>query len=77
MGGTSLFYVNLETIFDRPCGEKSFLDEAVLDHDAIPPFRDCMISSSEIIGFDKDSMPYPIYDTYDDACMIVPKYDKV
>jgi hypothetical protein len=26
--------------------------------------------------YDKDSTPYPIYDTYDDTCMIVPKYDK-
>jgi hypothetical protein len=44
MGDTSLFDVKLETIFDNPCGEKSFLDEAVLDHDAIPPFGYCMVS---------------------------------
>jgi hypothetical protein len=56
MGDTSLFDVNLETIFDRPCGEKSFLDEAVLDHDAIPPFGDCMVSSSEPIGFHEGSV---------------------
>ena len=56
MGDTSLFDVNLETIFDRPCGEKSFLDEAVLDHDAIPHFGDCMVSSSEPIGFHEGSV---------------------
>jgi hypothetical protein len=43
MGDTSLFDFNLETIFDMPCGEKSFIDEAVLDHDVIPPFGDCMV----------------------------------
>jgi hypothetical protein len=56
MGDTSLFDVNLETIFDRPCGEKSFLDEVVLDHDATPPFGDCMVSSSEPIGFHEGSV---------------------
>jgi hypothetical protein len=76
MGDTSLFDDCLETIFDRPYGEKTFLDEAVLDHDAIPPFGDCMVSSSEPIGFDEDSMPYPIYDPYDDVGVIVPKYDE-
>jgi hypothetical protein len=44
MGDTRLFYVNLETIFDRPSGEKSFLDEVALDHDANPPFGYCMVS---------------------------------
>jgi hypothetical protein len=56
MGDISLFDVNLETIFDRPCGEKSFLDEAMIDHDSIPPFGDCMVSSSEPIGFDEGSV---------------------
>jgi hypothetical protein len=56
MGDTSLFYVNLETIFDRSCGDKSFLDEVVLDHDAIPPFGDYMVSSIYPIGFDKGSV---------------------
>jgi hypothetical protein len=27
-------------------------------------------------NYDVDSTPYPIYDTYDDADMIVPEYDK-
>jgi hypothetical protein len=56
MRETSLFDVNLETIFDRPWGEKSFLDETVLDHDVIPTFGDCMVSSSEPIGFDEGSV---------------------
>jgi hypothetical protein len=51
MGETSRFYVNLEGIFERSCGEKSFLDEALVDHDAIPPFGDCMVSSSDPITF--------------------------
>ena len=55
MGDTSLFDVNLETIFDRPRGGKSFLDEAMLNHDATPPFKDCMVSYSEPIGFDEGS----------------------
>jgi hypothetical protein len=56
MGDTNLFDVNLETIFDRPRGGKSFLDQAVLDHDATPPFGDCMVLYSEPIGFDEDSV---------------------
>jgi hypothetical protein len=56
MGDTVPFDINIETILDRPCGEKSFLDEAMLDHDATPPFGDCMISSSEPIGFDEGSV---------------------
>jgi hypothetical protein len=40
MGDTCIFDVNLETIFDRHCGENSFLDEAVLDYDATPAFGD-------------------------------------
>ena len=35
-----------------------------------------MVSSIEPVVFDEDSMPYPIYDTCDYACMIVPKYDE-
>jgi hypothetical protein len=27
-------------------------------------------------NYDEDSSPYPIYDTYEDTCMIVPKYDE-
>jgi hypothetical protein len=50
MGDISIFDVNLETIFDRLCEEKSFLDETVLDHDAIPHFGYSMVSSSEPIG---------------------------
>jgi hypothetical protein len=56
MGGTSLFDVNLETIYDRHCGEKIFLDEAVLYHDSTMPFGDCMVSSSEPIGFYEGSV---------------------
>jgi len=56
MGDTSLFDDSLETIFGRPCGEKSFLDEAMLDHDVTPPFGDCMISSSGPIGSDEGSV---------------------
>jgi hypothetical protein len=26
--------------------------------------------------YDEDLAPYPIYDTYDDASMLVPKYDE-
>jgi hypothetical protein len=56
MGDASLFDVNLENIFDRPWKENTLLDEAVLDHDAIPPFGDCMVSSSEPISFDEGSV---------------------
>jgi hypothetical protein len=56
MGDTSLYDVNLKTIFDRPCGEKIFLDEVVLYHNVIPPFGDCMVLSSNPIGFDEGSV---------------------
>jgi hypothetical protein len=61
-----------------------FLDEAMLDHDTIPPFRDCMVSSSEPIGFDEGSVIIVEkktknqwwdnlchYDEYEETCAIV------
>jgi hypothetical protein len=53
MGDTSLFDVHF---FDRPFGNKIFLDEAVLDHNVIPYFVDCMVSFSDPIGFDEGSV---------------------